>query len=253
MLVKILTLSAVLIFAAAVPGRAQEMMKGEMMKGEMTKFTVRIENISSPDGMKASDGSKWPFAMSPGLCIVHTNNAPVFSSGKKDRGRGLEAQAEDGNPATLAKSLEGNKGVKSVAVFNTPVGAKSPGPIGPGAAYECSIEAAPGSKLTITSMFGQSNDLFYAPNESGIALFKDGKPISGDITSQIILWDAGTEVNQEPGIGSDQAPRQKAPNTGKDENGVVQNIKKVKDGFKYPKTASVMKVAITPAKGAGAN
>ena len=253
MLVKILTLSAVLIFAAAVPGRAQEMMKGEMMKGEMTKFTVRIENISSPDGMKASDGSKWPFAMSPGLCIVHTNNAPVFSSGKKDRGRGLEAQAEDGNPATLAKSLEGNKGVKSVAVFNTPVGAKSPGPIGPGAAYECSIEAAPGSKLTITSMFGQSNDLFYAPNESGIALFKDGKPISGDITSQIILWDAGTEVNQEPGIGSDQAPRQKAPNTGKDENGVVQNIKKVKDGFKYPKTASVMKVTITPAKTPGAN
>jgi hypothetical protein len=253
MLRKILTLSAVLILGAPIVGHTQETMKGEMMKGEMTKFTVRIENISSPDGMKASDGSKWPFAMSPGLCIVHTNNAPVFSSGKKDRGKGLEAQAEDGNPATLAKSLERDKGIKSVAVFNTPVGQKSPGPIGPGAAYECSIEAASGSKLTITSMFGQSNDLFYAPNESGIALFKNGKPISGDITPQIILWDTGTEVNQEPGIGSDQAPRQKAPNTGKDENGVVQNIKNVKDGFSYPKTASVMKVSITPAKAPGAN
>ncbi len=248
MLSKPLILAAALMFGATVSGQAQE-----MMKGQMTKFTVRIENISSPDGMKASDGTKWPFAMSPGLCIVHTNNAPVFSANKKDRGKGLEAQAEDGNPATLAKSLDGAKGVKSVVVFNTPVGQKSPGPIGPGAAYECSIEAAAGSKLTITSMFGQSNDLFYAPNEGGIALFKDGKPISGNVASQIILWDAGTEVNEEPGIGPNQAPRQKAPNTGKDENGVVKNIKDVKDGFTYPKTASVMKVTITPAKGTATN
>jgi hypothetical protein len=102
-------------------------------------------------------------------------------------------------------------------------------------------------------MFGQSNDLFYAPNESGIALFNNGKAISGDISSKIILWDAGTEVNEEPGIGPNQAPRQKTPNTGKDENGVVKNIKDVKDGFTYPKTASLMKVTITPAKAAVAN
>jgi hypothetical protein len=116
MLRKTLVMSAALMFATAVSGQAQDMMKGETMKGEMMKggvikFTVRIENISSLDGMKGSDGTKWPFAMSPGLCIVHTNNAPVFSSGKKDRGKGLEAQAEDGNPATLAKSLEGDKAV----------------------------------------------------------------------------------------------------------------------------------------------
>jgi hypothetical protein len=35
----------------------------------------------------------------------------------------------------LAKSLQGGKGIKSVAVFNTPVGASAPGPITPGAAY----------------------------------------------------------------------------------------------------------------------
>jgi hypothetical protein len=102
-----------------------EMMKGDMMKSEMTRFTIRIDIISSPDGMKASDGTKWPFALSPGLCIVHTNNALLFSSGKKDRGKGLETQAEEGNPATLAKSLESDNGVKSVLVFNTPVGEKS--------------------------------------------------------------------------------------------------------------------------------
>ena len=221
--------------------------------GGMTKFTVKIENIAIKDGMKAKDGTKWSFAMSPGLCIVHTNNAPVFNAGKKDRGKGLESQAEEGNPAMLAKSLQGDKGVKSVAVFNTPIGTDTPAPIIPGYAYECAFEAAAGSKLTITAMFGQSNDLFYAPSESGIALFNNGKPISGDITAKMILWDAGTEVNEEPGVGPNQAPRQKAPNTGETENGVVKNIKDVKDGFSYPKTASVMKITITPAKASEAN
>ena len=219
----------------------------------MTRFTVKIENIATPDGMKAKDGTKWSFAMSPGLCIVHTNNAPVFSAGKKDRGKGLERQAEEGNPAMLAESLKADKGVKSVVIFNTPTGTDTPAPIIPGYAYECVFEAPAGSKLTITSMFGQSNDLFYAPDESGIALFNNGKPISGDITAKIILWDAGTEVNEEPGVGPNQAPRQKAPNTGKEENGVVKNIKDVKDGFTYPKTASVMKITITPSKASGAN
>jgi hypothetical protein len=152
----------------------------------------------------------------------------------------------------LAKSLDGGKGVKSVAVFNTPIGAGAAGPITPGAAYEFTISAMPGDRLSLTTMMGQSNDWFYGPTESDIALLKNGKPISGDITAKIILWDAGTEVNEEPGIGPNQAPRQKAPDTGKDENSVVKNIKDIKDGFTYPKTASVMKVTITPAKSAAA-
>ena len=48
--------------------------------------------------------------------------------------------------------------------------------------------------LSFTFMFGQSNDLFYAP-KNAIALFdKTGKPIGGDITNQLVLLDAGTEV-----------------------------------------------------------
>ena len=58
-------------------------------------------------------------------------------------------------------------------------------------------------------MYVQSNDLFLSPGDTGIALFADdGLPISGDITAQIGLWDAGTEVNEEPGVGANQAPRQ---------------------------------------------
>jgi len=248
MLGKILTVSAALIFGAAVSGQTQDMMKGEMMKGGMTKFTVRIENITKPDAFTASNGVKWSLGFSPGVAVVHTDNGPIFAAGKKDRGKGLEAQSEDGDPGMLAKSLEGGKGIKSVAVFDTPVGAKAPGPITPGTAYEFTISGMPGDRLSLTTMMGQSNDWFYAPAESGIALFKDGKPIGGDITSQIILWDAGTEVNQELGIGPDQGPRQKGPNTGEAENGVVRNAKDIKYGNAYSNTSAVMRVTIKPAQ-----
>jgi hypothetical protein len=64
---------------------------------------------------------------------------------------------------------------------------------------------------------------------------------------------AGTEVNQEPGIGPDQGPRQKAPNTGEAENGVVRNAKDVKYGPAFSKVSSVMHVTIKPAQAPGAN
>ena len=209
-----------------------------------TKFTIRVENITKPDAFTATTGVKWSLAFSPGTAVVHSEKAPIFTAGKKDRGQGLEAQSEDGDPSMLAKSLAGGKGIKSVAVFNTPVGASAPGPITPGAAYEVTISAMPGDRLSMTLMMGQSNDWFYASAESGIELFKDGKAISGDISSRIILWDAGTEVDQEAGIGSDQGPRQKGPNTGKAENGVVH---KIQDGKTYSKASAVMRVTITPA------
>jgi hypothetical protein len=207
------------------------------------KFSVRLENTTKPDAFTASNGTKWSLAFSPGTVVVHTDKAPIFSEGKKDRGKGLEAQSEDGNPAMLAKSLKGATGIKSVNVFNTPVGAGAPGPITPGAAYETTISAVPGDKLTITLMMGQSNDWFYAPVESGIELFNDGKAISGDISSQIMLWNAGTEVDQEAGIGPDQGPRQKGRNTGAAENGVVS---KVQDGKTYAQADKVLRVTIMP-------
>jgi hypothetical protein len=209
-----------------------------------TKFTIRVENITKPDAFTASNGTKWSLAFSPGTAVIHTDKAPIFASGKKARGKGLEAQSEDGDPSMLAKSLEGGKGIKSVSVFNTPVGASGPGPVTPGAAYEVMVSAAPGDRLSITLMMGQSNDWFYAPAESGIELFKNGRAISGDISSQIILWDAGTEVDQEPGIGSDQGPRQKAPNSGKAENGVVH---KIQDGKVYSTASKVMRITVMPA------
>ena len=76
------------------------------------------------------------------------------------------------------------------------------------------------------TMFVQSNDLFYAPSEDGIALWDDaGNRISGDVTDQIMLWDSGTEENQAIGMGADQAPRQSGANTGAaDEDNTVRIV-----------------------------
>lgn len=180
---------------------------------------------------------------SPGLYVVHSSNNPVFESGQADRGEGLEAIAEDGDPSGLFASLDGRSGL-SVGIFNTPVGASAPGPIGAGQSYSFDLTATNGQRLSFALMFIQSNDLFYSPDGNGIALFdNNGNPITGDVTIQVQLWDAGTEVNEAPGIGPNQAPRQSGPDTGNDENGVVRVVN---DGFTYPALNSVLRVTVSP-------
>nr|MBA3874080.1 spondin domain-containing protein [Anaerolineae bacterium] len=137
-------------------------------------------------------------------------------------------------------------GFKQTGIFNTAVGADKAGPLMPGQAFEFTFAAAPGDYLSYAEMFGQSNDLFFATDENGIALFSaKGTPVAGTFSGAIQLWDAGTEVNQEPFVGPDQAARQAAPNTGAAENGVVQSINTVTDGFTYPSVLSSLKFTIT--------
>jgi hypothetical protein len=216
------------------------------MKGA-TKFTVRVENISDPAGMTASNGTNFPFALSPGLFVLSGKNGLLFTEGKPARANGLEMQAEDGDPSGLMKSFEAMHHASNLhGVFNTPVGAMGAGPIRPGDSYEYTFTAAPGMKLFTTMMFGQSNDWFYAPDANGIVLF-DAKamPVTGDVTAKFVLWNAGTEVDEEIGIGPNQGPRQKGVNTGADEHGVVRRVKDAR----WAKNAQFFRVTITAANG----
>lgn len=209
-----------------------------------TKFKVRIENISNAGGFTTSNDMKWPFAISPGAYSIHRGSGnPLFKIGSYAGRTGLEAQAEDGIPEMLILRASNHAGVLTNGTFKTPVGAAMPGPVTPGAAFEFEVRATPGAHLFITFMFGQSNDLFFG-NEEGIELFdKDGMPLNGDVTSQFGLWDAGTEVNEEPGVGPNQAPRQKKENTGMSEK---KKVGPVKDSFTYPTTTDVLRITITP-------
>src|SRR5438876_2581230 len=214
----------------------------------LTKFKLRVENISNPEGMVASNGVKFPFSLSPGMFVLSEKNAAIFTEGKPARANGLEMQAEDGDPSGLVASLMAMHHSSNLhGVFNTPVGAMSPGPIRPGESYEFSFTAMPGMKLFMTQMFGQSNDWFYAPDANGIAIFDaKGNPVSGDVTDKMILWDAGTEVDEEVGIGRNQGPRQKGPNTGVDEHGVVSRVRDPRFAGKNPE---IFRITITPDAG----
>ena len=211
-----------------------EEMGGEMM-GEPVTFTLTIENISGE--------SELPSPLAPGAYAVHTDATPLFVAGQADQGLGLEALAEDGDPSGLAEALANNSAAIHSGAFTTPDGADGPGPLFPGSSYSFTFEAAPGERLSFATMLVQSNDLFFAPDEAGIALFDDeGKPLSGDVTDAVLLWDAGTEANEEPGVGLNQPPRQAGPNTGEDEMGVVRLVD---DGFEYPDVSNLIRITVT--------
>jgi hypothetical protein len=213
-----------------------------------TKFTVRVENITHGGTLQLSTGASAPFVSAPVLWVIHTGNTnPIFVGGKRDVGEGLELLAETGDPAKLAKALAARSGIISVGAVARPIGASTDGPLTPGQAYEFEISAQPGQLLSTAWMFGQSNDLFYS-NDRPIPLFDAaGQPRSGEMTLQLSLWDAGTEVNEEPGLGSNQGPRQTTPDAGVAE---LQGIAHVNDRYRYPRTGDVLRLTITPASDA---
>ena len=124
-----------------------------------------------------------------------------------------------------------NNSISAKTLFNTPVGATEPGPALPGNSYETTFTAMPGERLSFASMFVQSNDLFFAPDEYGIPLYdQQGNALEGDVTDFVSLWDAGTELNEPAGTGENQAPRQTGPNMGaSDPDNRVRKVYDVRD------------------------
>jgi hypothetical protein len=207
-----------------------------------TWFTVRIENISGD--------SAFPVPFAPGVWVVHSEADPLFAAGEMDRGLGLEAIAEDGDPSSLAAALAGQAGVEASGVFNTPVGASGPGPLLPGQAYEFTFSTTmTTSQLSLATMFVHSNDVFASPDGEGISLFGSGGTLQmgeRDVTTEFTFWDAGTEVNEAPGMGPNQAPHQAGPDTGAAED-VVHPFDNTTRGL--PLADGVADVSVTEAAG----
>ena len=225
------------------------MTRGALFSSGRPDFRYGLESLAE-DGDPATlalvyGGGDLVTPIAPVVWAVHGDtmgSGVFFTTGEVDRGQGLEALAEDGDPGPLAESLADlNHGAQAI-----PDGADGPGPAFPGDAYRFSFSASSGEYLSFATMFVQSNDLFFGPDEDGIALFDErGYPIAGRVTRHIDLWDAGTEVNQEPGVGADQAPRQAGPDIGADEMGVVQLVADSGDGYTYPPVAATIRVTIS--------
>ncbi len=181
--------------------------------------------------------------LSPGVFAVYNGANPLFTAGQADPGNGLEGVAEDGTVAELATALESTANVLESGSFAMPVGASANGPLLPGNSYTFSFTGQEGYSLNFATMFVQSNDLFYALGADGIDLFENGAPISGNVTSSVSLWDAGTELNEEPGIGANQVTRQGGSNIGPADSNT--SVRLVNDGYTYPAVSDVIRVTIS--------
>ena len=180
--------------------------------------------------------------IAPGIYASHAESGLLFNPGTT-ASAGIEAMAEDGNPTILGAEVLAGGGFRDAGPFAVPVGGTGPGPLYPGGTYAFNVTAVHGDYLSFVTMLVQTNDIFFAPPEGGISLFPDGQPLDGIVTDMVMLWDAGTEVNEKPGVGLFQAPRQLAPNTGADEMGMVRLLDD--EMFTYPGVGQVIRVTVS--------
>ena len=187
--------------------------------------------------------------VSPGTFAAHSDAIQPFSLNREASG-GIEAVAEDGDPSTLAETLGSASAVTNGATFGD-------GPLAPTAGSDNNTvtftvfaaepdpeEDFEGDRLSIATMHIQSNDYFYAFDPAGLPLFdENGDPISGDVTSELSLYDAVAEQDQENGVGINQAPRQPSPDTGPSESGTVDRITRLPANDDL---VDVIEVTVTP-------
>ena len=159
------------------------------------------------------------------IVVVYTGNTnPIYQLGQKDAQLGLAALAQRGDPAQLKASLEKVPQVRKIYTLTDTVL--------PGKSMECTYEAAANEKVAFATMFGYSNDWFFANGHELNALTK------GEVTSKTVLLDDGTAVSQYPGAGNAQfvfggtrMPEDKA-------------ISAVGDTFPVPAVEGIVKITI---------
>jgi hypothetical protein len=218
--------SFLLLGAAQIPFQAQS-----SGLAKEVQFRVTISSVSKDDALAIPGGAvRAPIA--PGVFLVDPT-AVIASPGERASPE-LERLAEDGNYEPLQQKLASQFGARS-------------GMFVPG--QEFTVVAKPGDRLSFATMFVQSNDKFYGAGTQGIALFKaDESPVAGNLTPEARLYDAGTEMDEQPGVGPNQAPRQEGPNKGSNQ---WQTVGEADDGFAYPPVRDVIEVTIRPVNGAG--
>lgn len=197
---------------------------GEKSNPEMTDIAQmgKIDKLK----MKVEANTGIITGISPVLVVVYQGEKnPIYELGKNDPGMGLKDLAQKGNASKLQESLKKMKGVKGIYIAGT-------APVGPGQKVMTQYKAGDGDKLAFVTMFGFSNDWFYA-NEQALSA-----KLSGDITNKTALFDSGTGVDQYPGAGNRQALFGGTPQA---EN---KPISKVGTTFPIPPVNKVLKITI---------
>jgi hypothetical protein len=207
---------------------------------------VTLANVAQADAPWPSSEAPAEIKLSVGLWALHGLDGALLRAGTMATGTGIESLAERGDARVWSEELAADPTIADVGLIDARVPGQSyeTDPIGPGTAREFEIDATLDERLSIAVMFVQSNDMMLATVSEGIALDVSTAAIH-DVTAQLTLWDAGTEENESPGAGPNQAPRQETPDSGTPEDGTVQPIGTTDAaGFTYPDVATFARVEI---------
>lgn len=164
-------------------------------------LTFSFENVSTAEGAITT-------LMAPVFYATHVPTWRLFEDGAVDFGMGLELLAEDGSPRALVTSYTGAVELGQVA--------GTAAPYAPTERAEFTITPDRRfPRLTIATMIVESNDAFIAMPPAGLALFEDdalvtprrAEALADELNRRLIVWDAGTEANEVPGVGPTQPLR----------------------------------------------
>jgi hypothetical protein len=180
-----------------------------------------------------------------GVFVVHREPAPLYYIDNADYGSGLEPLVEDGNNETLVANLRsGERDMSAMGSFDTPVDGTDAAAAAPGQAFEFNFKAKKGDMLAIATSFTASNDWFFGSTMEGIPLFLGDFPRWEDVTSDIHLYDLGTENDEELDVGLDTGSQQTMPGMGKPDR--VTTVREVTaDKYGTPVNQHI-KVTLTP-------
>lgn len=187
-----------------------------------------IAQMGNIDKMKAKLNANTGImtGLSPALVVIYRGDKnPIYELGKMDSGMGLKEIAQTGNVSKLQNSLKSFPGVKGIYVAGN-------APVTPGNKVIANFKADPGDKIAYVTMFGSSNDWFYA-NETNIDAI-----VKGDLSSKTALFDSGTGVDQYPGAGNRQALFGGTPQS------EAMVISKVGTVYPVPAVQNVIKVTV---------
>ncbi|MEO5997399.1 MAG: spondin domain-containing protein [Chitinophagaceae bacterium] len=174
--------------------------KGQLTANGLTSIAEMGDNGPLHTYVSTITGIFTP--LSPILVVIyHGIEMPLYKVGENDRGQGLKQLAQQGNADILAAALKTKAGVKAVYVLAEPK-TKVLLPVINGQAggtVSQEISVVKGDRLVIATMYGFSNDWFFASAGNGV-----DPMMKGDISSSIGLYDNGTAIDQFPGAGITQ-------------------------------------------------
>jgi hypothetical protein len=173
---------------------------GQPTANGLTNIAEMGDNSALDTYLKSITGIFTP--LSPVLVVVYNGiDNPIYKVGENDRGNGLKELAQKGDASKLSDALKAMPGVKNVYVLPAPTTTvllpKINGQAGGSVSQQLSV--ASGDRVAVATMYGFSNDWFFASSGNG-----DDATQKGDISSSIGLYDDGTAIDQFPGAGVTQ-------------------------------------------------